>query len=211
MSDLTSEFSAAFFTTTRDFAFAAINEMLAGLRAKCHEFIEGPGSSAIDSEIEFFVEARYPHQIWELEVPLTQAEFHTSDDVDELRRTFHAVHLEVFAINDPASHVEFVTWQARARCRLRKTEPDRPRIGSGRALDATRVAYFHGLGCIKARACLFEALRPGDSILGPAIIESPTTTVVIEPGALATRTKTGSLSILPWGANVGVGKLNSAD
>lgn len=35
---------------------------------------------------------------------------------------------------------------------------------------------------------------------GPAIIESPVTTVVLEPGAAAERTAGGSLSILPGGA-----------
>ncbi len=46
---------------------------------------------------------------------------------------------------------------------------------------------------------LFDALEPEKPLSGPALIESPTTTVVIELGATVERKPSGSLAIRPTG------------
>ncbi len=43
----------------------------------------------------------------------------------------------------------------------------------------------------------FAAMAPGARLAGPAIIESPFTTVVVEPESEAVRTAGGSLVITP--------------
>jgi N-methylhydantoinase A len=50
---------------------------------------------------------------------------------------------------------------------------------------------------VEAAVRHFEDLKPGAVLKGPAIVESSFTTVVINPGAAATATETGSLSIQP--------------
>ena len=49
--------------------------------------------------------------------------------------------------------------------------------------DGTRRAYFRDAGEVDAAVRLFDALEPEKPLSGPALIESPTTTVVIELGA----------------------------
>ena len=93
----------------------------------------GRAEAAVSSAIEFSVEARYPHQIWELEVPLAVERFAGPDDVERLRQDFHAVHEEIFAISDPDSPIEIVAWRARVRCRLRDDRPDAITTGAGRS------------------------------------------------------------------------------
>ena len=61
----------------------------------------------------------------------------------------------------------------------------------------TRPVYFSGVGACEAAVRRFEAIRPGERIVGPAIIESSFTSVVINPGATAERRASGSLSIDP--------------
>ena len=58
-------------------------------------------------------------------------------------------------------------------------------------LTPTRKAYFGDAGVLSARIELFETLRPERPLKGPAIIESPFTTVVIDPGARAVRKRSG--------------------
>ena len=70
------------------------------------------------TEVEYFAEARYPDQVWELEVPLRRGDFQSSDDVQVFRSDFHQTHRESFAVADVASPVEVITWGARARGRL---------------------------------------------------------------------------------------------
>ena len=64
-------------------------------------------------------------------------------------------------------------------------------------LAPTRQAYFSDAGVVSARIELFETLRPEQPLKGPAIIESPFTTVVIDPGARVVRKRSGSLVITP--------------
>jgi N-methylhydantoinase A len=205
MSDLTSDFGATHHTLTKDFDLDGVNATLAGLIERCNQFIAGPGEGSLESQIELAAEARYPHQNWEIEVPLGVEQF-AADDVEQLRQDFHTRHEEIFAINDPDSAVEVVGWRARVRCRLRESESRQ--VLAQRATHqppATRRAYFRDAGEVEAAVRLFESLEPGETLSGPALIESPTTTVVIEPGATVERSGSGSLTIEP-GVAVGAGE-----
>ena len=100
MSDLSTEFSATCFTTSRDFDFAAVNDTLAALEEQCNAFIAGLAVAVAGQEILFFAEARYPHQIWEVEVPLSRSRFASRADVDELVEALHVNHERLFSFRD---------------------------------------------------------------------------------------------------------------
>jgi N-methylhydantoinase A len=195
MSELVSEFARTSFTTSGQFDAAAVNAVLAELEAQCRAFVAGPGEGALESRIEFAVEARYPHQIWEIEVPLRGARFADEAAAQALVEDFHAAHAAIFEISDPKSGIECVTWRARVRCRLRETGTGRlVAPADGGAVDPRRPVYFAGTGWIEARVERFETLPEGREVEGPAIVESSFTTVVIDPGAVARRTAGGGLA-----------------
>jgi N-methylhydantoinase A len=193
LADLTAEYGRVLSTTSARFDFDAVNKALAELVALCRSFAEGAG----ESTIELSAEARYPHQVWELEVPLRVMRFHGSADVEQLRQDFHALHEDVFAIADPDSPVELVAWRARVRCGLERAEATLVDVGPPLQLDVSRRVHFPHIGTVEATVHSFGALTPGEVVEGPAIVESPVTTVVIDPGASAVRTAMGNLSILP--------------
>lgn len=199
--DLTTSYAVSFWTTSARFAYEPVNAILARLEDQCRAFVAGPGKDAISSSIAFSAEARYPSQVWELEVPLRGARFCGADDVEQLRRDFHALHEAIFAISDRASPIELVAWRARPRCRLRAPAAV-PARGDGHhtatRAGGSRPAYFEQTGLVETKVRLLEALEPGNILTGPAIVESPVTTVIIDPGASVERTHTGSLSIVPW-------------
>jgi N-methylhydantoinase A len=64
--------------------------------------------------------------------------------------------------------------------------------------------YFSGIGTVNAAILRLEAMAPGAQFAGPAIVESSFTTIVLNPGASAERTPSGSLAIVP-------GALESSD
>jgi N-methylhydantoinase A len=196
MSDLSAEYSKMAFATSDRFDADAINVVLAELERQCREFIAGPGEGSLEQRVDYTVEARYPHQIWEIEVPLATDRLRGPEDLRALVAAFHATHKQIFEISDPASEIELVTWRARVRCRLRQR-------GTGRLVEpapearigGTRRVYFADHGWVEATVERFEEVVPEATVAGPAIVESSFTTVVLDPGALARRTATGSLAI----------------
>ncbi len=196
MSELSADYATMSFTTSERFATETVNQVLAKLGAKCQAFIEGPGAGSLEQTIEYAVEARYPHQIWEIEVPLRVAGFRGPEDVEGLVADFHAAHHELFEISDPGSGIELVTWRARVGCRLRHGDGDRLVAGApGVDLDERREVYFTDHGWVSAAVRRFEAVGDASPLVGPAIVESSFTTVVVDPGARARRTASGSLVI----------------
>lgn len=198
MSDLTSQYHAALFTKTSNFNFKHVNEILESLEAQCREFIAGPGKGSHQQTIQLWAEARYPEQIWEIEIPLLRRRFDGPEDVEALISAFHNAHEEIFAIRDAESGIEVVSWSATVSCRIRREEGGslvaRKMTGG---LEGNRKAFFPGYGQVDTRVQRFEAMKVGENLTGPAIVESSFTTIVINPGATAVRRASGSLSIDP--------------
>ena len=199
MSDLQADHRALHYAATDKFDFDGVNLVLDSLAARCDDFIQGPGMGGTEHVVDLYAEARYRHQIWEIDLPLAVDRFRSDADLSRVREDFDSLHEEVFAFRDPGSEVEFVGWRATARSRLRTHRLGR--LESGGAfeprLPSSRSAYFAGYGPVEADVELFEAMEPGATVDGPAIIESPFTTVVVEPAAAAVRTDGGSLVITP--------------
>jgi N-methylhydantoinase A len=196
LSDLSVEFSQVMFSQSSAFKYEAVNNLLGDLERKCSDFIAGPGRGSTEQSIEFSVEARYPHQIWEIEVPLRKSRIEGAADLAQLISAFHAAHREVFAIEDRESEIEAVLWRARVRCRLNENDLGRVVSNAGAIPgDRQRMVYFPGVGRAVATVRSFESLNSYEMVSGPAIVESPFTTIVVDPGAQAQRTASGSLSI----------------
>jgi N-methylhydantoinase A len=198
MADLGTTYSGSCFTTSQRFDAEAVNTVLEALEARCRRFAEGPGLGSLDHRIEFSVEARYPHQVWEVTVPLRSTRFRRPADLEQLVEDMHACHEELFAISDRGSPVELIIWTARVSCQLPRA--DRVRVASSMATiprAGSRWAYFLDVGQTETAFCHWDALAPGERRTGPIIIEANFTTVVVDPGAEVTRSPEGSLLISP--------------
>jgi N-methylhydantoinase A len=195
ISDLARSFELTFHTTDAEFDYHGVNGVLAELEARGREFIAGPGAGAISSSIQFSVEARYPHQVWELECPLRSAPVVDRADLDQLRQDFHAVHRDVFSIADEASSIEFESWHVRATCRLR--EPVQLTADTRPADQRRRDVYLGAGGLTSVAVWRLDAIPIDQPLAGPAVVETSTTTVLVDDGARFTRRSTGSLHVVP--------------
>ena len=196
MSDLTAHHTAHFFTTSERFDRTGVNKTLAELEARCRAFITGPGQGSKQSRIEFSVEARYPNQVWEIEVPLRQPRFESDAALGAVLEDFHKAHEDIFAVSDRGSSIEAVSWSARVSCTLRASEDAKlaPSSPKGHTADRRR-AFFAETGFVEATVKRFEMMKVDETIAGPALVESAFTTVVLPPGATAIRRASGSLSV----------------
>jgi N-methylhydantoinase A len=199
ISDLSMRFQTMLYTRSGAFHYDAVNEKLAELAQRCLAFVESQGLSSCQHRIEFWAEARYAEQVWEINVALPGDRIQGPQDLAALIETFHCTHEELFAVRDEASEIEVIGWGATVACRVRDPVHGLQLKGSATAAPppSSRRAYFSGHGHVDATVHRFEALEVGRSIPGPALIESAFTTVVINPGATAQRRLSGSLSIAP--------------
>jgi N-methylhydantoinase A len=197
MSDLRAHYYAYCFTTSREFDYDAVNSVLAALAERARSFLMGSGQSASSHAIQFKTEARYAEQVWDIEAPVAGGRVGTEADLADLVATFHRLHEEIFAVSDPDSPIEFVGWTAAVSARIRQeSAPRLDEEATGRG-DHFRSAYFPGHGSVETAVRCFELLPVGEAVAGPAILESSFTTVVVDPGAVAVRRQSGSLSIDP--------------
>ncbi|MEA3108352.1 MAG: N-methylhydantoinase, partial [Gammaproteobacteria bacterium] len=189
--DIVTEFGASQVAQSNSFDYAAVNVMLDRLRRSIDEFAQTLRARGIERfRAEYFVEARYLYQVWELDVALPGPRVRGPEDLGQLVNAFHAAHESIFAVSESNQEVEFIQWKGRITGEL-----DRPALNaaphrSGGSVAPVRSApgYFSGTGAVPIAMYRGETLGPGDHVAGPALIVEPTTTLVLYPGSTATVT-----------------------
>jgi N-methylhydantoinase A len=159
---------------------AEISSDVAGLRAEL-------------PEIDYWVEARYPQQTWEIEVPLRTPLLAEAALLEDIVLTFHAIHEKLYAVCDRASPIEIIGWRARASCHL--SSPGHPRLVPEETRNGahTRKIFLAETGWTDATVQPLHASESAGEIGGPAIIESPFMTIFVPPGTSAIRLASGAL------------------
>jgi N-methylhydantoinase A len=186
-SDIVTEAGASRLTASDDFDFKGVNEALGGIGARLEVFAKRLRDRGIDkTEVQYYVEARYRFQVWELEIAVPSPEIQTDKDVERLVRGFHEMHERVFAVQDPGQAVEFLNWRGRLRGIVQAASLE-PGMGTqsgsegGATPTAFRDVYFgDDAGLCKAAIYRGPELPAGVEFTGPAIIEEPTSTLVVD-------------------------------
>ena len=150
-----------------------------------------------DGDLVYRVDAHYAAQVWEIEVVLEKDRFDDPADVAALIAAFHANHERIFSVADPGSEIEFLNWTGRKSLLLPRREP----APLATAADVKspppvqRAAWFSADGPASATVIRDPATLANGNVNGPAIIELPTTTIVIPPDLTAQLTPAGSLLV----------------
>lgn len=196
MSELAADFRAVEYMVTTSFNFARANKILADLRRKGEAFLAETEGASFDRAIRFSLEARYEQQVWEIEVSLPFDSFSGEADVAKLIEAVHQSHERIFAFRDESSAIEIIGWSARASCRVHEHMIGRMKPHPEEAERArTREVYFASTGFCEAAVVPFATLPVDQKREGPALIESPFSSVVADPGLVFWRTADGSLVI----------------
>ena len=194
MAELGDDFAATHPTGSESFDFDGVNTVLEALEARAAQMVEDLALPPSDTQITFAAEARYAHQVWEIEIELRAPRFETRADVEALVEDFHAEHEQVFAIRDPDSEVEVIHWHARVRSRIRQRDLPPVQDPMAPSEHGARQVVFPGHGPVEAAVVEFAGLSGAPS-LGPAVVESPFTSVAIEPGVEFRRAGSGGLQV----------------
>ena len=194
-SDIVFEATRSRFSDDRSFDIAGVNRALEEIEAELAAFRRSlKGAEGAEARIELLVEARYRAQVWELDTVLPKVRVNDAADIAALAEAFHQTHERVYAVRDEGSPVEFVNWKGRIAIRLfaPPPPPDVTATAYQPAPDTERPCFFVETGRAATPVYRGSMLQPGAQIAGPAIIEEPTTTIVVYPGLSAALSAAGN-------------------
>lgn len=198
ISDVKQDFTASCYMRSDAFDFERVNKVLEKLERQAEEFLERAKVPTQNRELTYFVEARYPYQAHEISVQLKTNRIN-EDYLPQLINDFHNTHFRYYAVKDPVSPIECISWRVSAIGRTTKPcVKELPYAGEdcSSALKGTRKAYFQEKREF-VETSIYDAnkLGYGNKIEGPAIVEEPITTIVVPPGSTVTITKYGNYSL----------------
>ena len=157
------------------------NAALQVLKDRALNTLREEGVADENVRLRISADLRYPGQFNEVETasPLEYI------DAELLALDFHNLHESLYGYSVPTSPIEIMNVRVRAIGREEKRTPaskpkrePKPRPG---AHTGSRKAWFDG-EMIDTAIIDGLALQHGNVIAGPAIIEQPTTTIVVPPG-----------------------------
>ena len=138
---------------------------------------------------------RYGEQVFEIDVPLNGLDFTDVSLIDQIEDRFHRRHEELYTYASRGQEVVFVNARVAAVGKVPHSgKQARPASSVGIcAPRATRQVFLREWREVPVYS--FDALEPGHSFEGPAIVEAETTTVFADIGDRITVNELGWLDI----------------
>jgi N-methylhydantoinase A len=188
IADLQRDWSSSFLRSLGEYSPDELNQLVDGLRRSAEaEFVEA-GEDVSQAVYTVILDMRYRGQGFELEVV---ADADDITDPEKLAARFHASHRQRYGHAAASEMPEIVTVRLRAAI-PRMADHKRPRSESERTPEAAAIEPSRNGTQFVAR----ESLVPGQTVVGPAIVEEETTTVVISDGWKAALDWDGNLRVV---------------
>jgi N-methylhydantoinase A len=200
ISDVRWEETGTRHTTDRDFDQARVSQLLVELRTRGQDFLRRAGFPGEKQRFEYAFQGRYLYQSWDIEVSFTLTNDRLSpDDLPRLVAAFHRTHEQIYTIKDENDVVEFTTWKVRAigdtGGKARRGEPLPPQAGKVAPKSKRSVYVGSAGGSVELPVHDGMHLGAGAMIAGPALIEEPTTTILLLAGQNATTDAFGNFLV----------------
>jgi N-methylhydantoinase A len=154
----------------------ALRAMLAQMEAEGRALVAQAGGEAAETRIR--VAMRYAGQGFGVEAEVSVL------DRAAIRAAFEAEYLRLYGRTEPHLPVECVGWRVTVSGPTPQLDLAAGAAPGGVARKGTRQAWFSGR-FIEAAVIDRAALRPGDIVAGPALVEERESTLVLPPGARA--------------------------
>jgi N-methylhydantoinase A len=174
------------------FSAASVAEVLSRLERQASDELRAAGATG-NPRVLRSVDMRYKGQIHEVSVPIAVAG--ASVDADAIVRDFHVQYERRYGLGttNPAAPVEALSWEVRAASvAATPASVDRPATSSQIFAKAHRPVYFRG-GWKDTPIYDRDSLDAGCRIVGPAVIEAPDTTILVNPHHAVTIDHSGNL------------------
>jgi N-methylhydantoinase A len=162
------------------------------LIAEGRAHLEADGFKPEEIRISRYVEGRYPGQVHNLTVPLPEGPI-SKELLAQLELDFHEEHDRRFTYCMRDQPIECIHWRIAATGSRPAPEGRLASGAAGAAPTGRRMAYMAAVNEeVETEIYRGDHLAEGDVLTGPAIVEFPTTTVVVNPGDVLTVQADGS-------------------
>lgn len=168
-----------------------VNDIFRGLTNKTVAQLKSEGFNEEDILIQRTIDMRYRRQVHLVTAPVEAQGTMTESDLERTCDTFERLYEERYGKESAyrEAGIEMVIFRVRGIGALRKPELKGEELAGpdpGAAFVETRKIYCDNIRAIReARGYDLEKLLPGNEVEGPAIIWTPITTVVVNPGQKA--------------------------
>jgi N-methylhydantoinase A len=195
-------FGRALLASTDRFDYDAVNAVLAALESEGNAYLDRMGfKDKASRTLELSAEARYAGQVWQLTLPIKGLRIADAAVLGEVVETFHRLHEQHYSVRSPNDAVEITEWNLRAIGHLPDTVIAEIANEQTEPKPRKRHAWLRTAGGEIDVAVHAAAQMPlCKPIAGPALIEDRLTTIVVPPGATATRTRYGNILLELRGA-----------
>ena len=157
-------------------------------RRRVGEWTDGPVRSRRSAEM------RYGEQVYEIDVPLDEVAFDSPALAEILKRAFEARHEALYTYSLPDQDPVLINARV-TTSGLLPSPPIEPEAPGGGPAEPTGTRRIHLGEWREVPVYDFDRLAGSQTIPGPAIVESDTTTVLLRPGDVATTTRERWLDI----------------
>lgn len=166
------------------------NDVVKALKERAERDIEGEGFSKGEIEYQLELDMKFGGQLNIKRIISPMLRLNNQQDVEKLIDSFTQQYSESYSpiAVYPEGGVEVENFILKAIIRQEKYDlPKATYAGEdpGKALKGTREAYWSKeVGFVETNVYDLERLEYGNKVIGPALIESPHTTIVVPPDAI---------------------------
>ncbi|WP_137916909.1 hydantoinase/oxoprolinase family protein [Hydrogenophaga sp. 2FB] len=184
-SDLRYDYVRSVFRKLNDVSFDEIEALYKGMEDEGRAALAASGITPDGVVIERAADMRYVGQEHAVTVDLPSA-FFADKDRSAIKNHFDQVHKVRYGTSAPAEPADLVSLRVTVLGTMKK--PPRHHVDEGAAtpeaaaLRGTKPVYFRSGGWADTPVYKRDALRAGNLITGPALIEEHASTTVVQPG-----------------------------
>ena len=178
--DVGRNYARSYIVRATDLDMDRVNQQYRDMQEEASDGFLDVGVKPEDGVFHRTAEVRYIGQYHEVEIDVPAGEL-TDKDIEDVILHFHDRHKELYTFNMHWKGVEFLTFRVRATApkkpiKMQSAELSGPDASA--AIKGHRQAWFDGS---ELNTPVYDGakLAAGNLIQGPAIIEEPTTTVVV--------------------------------
>jgi N-methylhydantoinase A len=173
------DYSRTFYSLLDTLDIAKLEASYGAMEAEAEAMLQAANIPAERRSLQRMVDIRYKRQSYELTIPFAGGPV-TKASLDALAQAFNQKHLQTYGHFNENEGLQLVNVRLTAIGKLKSLTLVQP-TQSEPVRTGERDVWFRSTGLIRAAVVWRNALAVGETVMGPAIIESLDSTLVVPP------------------------------